>query len=161
MIKDLANKTKLVIKIGSALLVEEGGLREKWLKSFTSDVADLIKQKLQITIVSSGAVALGKSHLRLSGKKLSLQEKQAAAAIGQIHLMSFYRKFFEKLNLDVAQILLTASDCNDRERYLNCKNTITTLLENGVIPIINENDSVVVDEIKIGDNDRLAARVLK
>jgi glutamate 5-kinase len=159
MIEFLENKKKLVIKIGSALLVEDGKLREKWLENFTSDVADLIKEEFQITIVSSGAVALGKSYLKASDKKLSLEEKQAAAAIGQIHLMSFYRNFFKKLNLDVAQILLTASDCNARDRYLNCKNTIETLLTNGIVPIINENDSVVVDEIKIGDNDRLAARV--
>ncbi len=156
---DLENKKKLVIKIGSSLLVEEGKLREKWLKKFTADVADLIKNNFQITIVSSGAIALGRSVLKVVGKKLLLEEKQAAAAIGQIQLMSFYRDFFKKLNLDVAQILLTAADCNSRERYLNSKNTIDTLLKNQVIPIVNENDSVAVDEIKIGDNDRLAARV--
>jgi len=156
---DLKNKKKLVIKIGSSLLVAEGKLREKWLKKFTADVADLIKKNFQITIVSSGAIALGRSVLKVGTRKLSLEEKQAAAAIGQIQLMSFYRDFFKKLNLDVAQILLTAADCDARDRYLNSKNTIETLLKNRVIPIINENDSVAVDEIKIGDNDRLAARV--
>ncbi len=159
MIFDFKNKKKLVIKIGSSLLVEGGELREKWLKNFTKNVAELVEKKFQITIVSSGAIALGRSVLKVGSRKLSLEEKQAAAAIGQIQLMSFYRDFFKKLNLDVAQILLTASDCNARDRYLNSKNTIETLLKNRVIPIINENDSVAVDEIKIGDNDRLAARV--
>jgi glutamate 5-kinase len=156
---DLKNKKKLVIKIGSSLLVEDGKLREKWLKNFTSDIADLVKKDFQITIVSSGAIALGRWFLKVGSRKLSLEEKQAAAAIGQIQLMSFYRDFFKKSKLDVAQILLTAADCNARDRYLNSKNTIETLLKNSVIPIINENDSVAVDEIKIGDNDRLAARV--
>jgi len=156
---DLKNKKKLVIKIGSSLLVEGGKLREKWLKNFAKNVADLIAKDFQITIVSSGAIALGRGFLKVSNKKLSLEEKQAAAAIGQIQLMSFYRDFFKKLNIDVAQILLTASDCNARDRYLNSKNTIETLLKNHIIPIINENDTVAVDEIKIGDNDRLAARV--
>jgi glutamate 5-kinase len=159
MILDLENRKKLVIKIGSSLLVEDGKLREKWLKNFTTNVADLVKENFQITIVSSGAIALGRGFLKITNKKLSLEEKQAAAAIGQIQLMGFYRDFFAKLNLHVAQILLTASDCNSRKRYLNSKNTIDTLLKNSIIPIINENDTVAVDEIKIGDNDRLAARV--
>ena len=156
---DLGKRKKVIIKIGSSLLVEDGLLREKWLKKFTSDIADLISQKVQIVIVSSGAIALGRGFLKVKNKKLSLEEKQAAAAIGQIQLMSFYRDFFKKFNLDVAQILLTAADCNNRQRYLNSKNTIDTLLKNQLIPIINENDTVAVDEIKIGDNDRLAARV--
>lgn len=156
---NLSNKKKLVIKIGSSLLVAEGKLREKWLKKFTADVANLVKKDFQITIVSSGAIALGRAALKVSSTKLSLEEKQAAAAIGQIKLMSFYRDFFKEAKMDVAQILLTAADCNARDRYLNCKNTIETLLKNHVVPIINENDSVAVDEIKIGDNDRLAARV--
>lgn len=156
---NLQNRKKIIIKIGSSLLVEEGKLREKWLKKFAKDVADLMKKNFQITIVSSGAIALGRSVLKVGNRKLSLEEKQAAAAIGQIQLMSFYRDFFSSQKLNVAQILLTAADCNDRERYLNSKNTIETLLKNHIVPIINENDSVAVDEIKIGDNDRLAARV--
>lgn len=156
---DLQNKKKLVVKIGSSLLVADGKLREKWLKNFAENVAELIEKKIEITIVSSGAIALGRAALKVSDRKLSLEEKQAAAAIGQIQLMSFYRDAFKKFNLNVAQILLTAADCNARDRYINCKNTIETLLKNRVIPIINENDSVAVDEIKIGDNDRLAARV--
>ena len=96
---DLKNKKKLVIKIGSSLLVEGGKLREKWLKNFAKNVADLIAKDFQITIVSAGAIALGRGFLKVSNKKLSLEEKQAAAAIGQIQLMSFYRDFFKKLNL--------------------------------------------------------------
>lgn len=152
-------KKKIVIKIGSALLVEEGAMREKWLENFAQNIAKLREEKAQITVVTSGAVALGKNVFGKKKSKLSLEEKQAAAAIGQINLMSFYRDIFRKFDLDVAQILLTASDCNSRQRYLNLQNTIETLLKNNIIPIINENDSVSVDEIKIGDNDRLAARV--
>ncbi len=158
MILDL-NKKKIVIKIGSSLLVEDGKLRDLWLKNFVSNIAELLKKNIEIIIVSSGAIALGRGFLKAADKKLSLEEKQASAAIGQIQLMSFYRDFFKKYKINVAQILLTASDCNSRERYLNSKNTIDTLLKNKIIPIINENDTVAVDEIKIGDNDRLAARV--
>lgn len=156
---NLSEKKKLVIKIGSSLLVEEGQLRKNWLEKFTKDVANLVEQGFKVTIVSSGAIALGRSILKVGTRKLSLEEKQAAAAVGQIQLMGFYRDFFKKSDLDVAQILLTAADCNSRERYLNSKNTIETLLQHRIIPIINENDTVAVDEIKIGDNDRLAARV--
>jgi glutamate 5-kinase len=160
MITDFQNAKKIVIKIGSSLLVSEGKLREKWLQNFAQNVAQLMSQKVEIVIVTSGAIALGKNFLQRDlTKKITLEEKQAAAAIGQIQLMSFYRDAFKKLNFNVAQILLTAADCNARERYVNSKNTIETLLRNRVVPIINENDSVAVDEIKIGDNDRLAARV--
>ncbi len=156
---DIKNKKKLVIKIGSSLLVEDGNVREKWLKSFAKDVSDLVKKGFKIAIVSSGSVAFGREVLKAPKKKLSIEEKQAAAAIGQIQLMSSYRDYFAKQEIDVGQILLTASDCNSRQRYLNCQNTIKALQKNKVVPIINENDSVAVDEIKIGDNDRLAARV--
>jgi glutamate 5-kinase len=159
VIQDLENCRRLVIKIGSSLLVENGDLRKNWLKKFSADIAKLLQEGHEIIVVSSGAIALGRTILKPSSKTLSLEEKQAAAAIGQIGLMSFYRDFFKKLNVDVAQILLTGPDCDNAERRNNCKNTISTLLKNGIVPIINENDSVAVDEIKIGDNDRLAARV--
>lgn len=156
---DFKNYHRVVIKIGSSLLISKQKIRKKWLRIFADNISELRKNKIEIIIVTSGAVALGRSILKLSKQKLSLQEKQACAAVGQIELMSCYQKNFKKLNFDVAQILLTASDCNSRDRYLNCKNTIETLLKNQAIPVINENDSVAVDEIKIGDNDRLAARV--
>jgi len=156
----LKNYQKIVIKIGSSLLVEDGKIREKWLNYFAQDVASLNKQNIEIIIVTSGAVALGRSVLfNNSPQKLTLAQKQACASVGQISLMSIYHKIFEKHDLTAAQILLTASDCNARNRYLNCQNTIKTLLKLKAIAIINENDSIAVDEIKIGDNDRLASRV--
>lgn len=158
MQSDFENIKRIVIKIGSSLLVERGFLRENWLEKLAFDIAYLLKNNVEIVIVSSGAVALGRSMLSAQGK-LTLQEKQAAAAIGQIQLMSGYRASCKKYGFDVAQILLTAADCNERERYNNSQNTIATLLAHKIVPIINENDSVAVDEIKIGDNDRLAARV--
>ncbi len=156
----LKNYQRIVIKIGSSLLVEDGKLRKKWLEKFADDVANLRKENIEIVIVSSGAVALGRSILfNNSSHKLTLSEKQACASVGQIQLMSIYHEIFKKQNLTVAQILLTASDCNARNRYLNCQNTIKNLLKLNAIAIINENDSIAVDEIKIGDNDRLASRV--
>lgn len=156
---DLKNYNRIVIKIGSSLIISEGKLREDWLEKLSKNISDFISNNIEIIIVTSGAVALGKSILKLNNKKLSIEQKQACAAVGQIELMSFYKKIFNKNNYQVAQILLTASDCNSRVRYLNCKNTIENLLKNQVIPIINENDSIANEEIKIGDNDRLAARV--
>jgi glutamate 5-kinase len=102
---------KIVIKIGSSLLVEEGGVRDKWLENLSQNIAKIINEKTTIVIVSSGAVALGRNILNIKNKKLTLQEKQACASVGQIELMSLYKNYFAKLNLNVAQILLTASDC--------------------------------------------------
>lgn len=157
---NLSGKKRIVIKIGSSLLVSAGELRKKWLKMLAADIADLVKKDIKVIIVSSGSVALGRGFLKMVDKdSLTIEEKQAASAIGQVYLMSFYRDLFKKLEIDVAQILLTLTDCNFRIRYLNSQNTVETLLENNIIPIINENDTVSVDEIKIGDNDRLAARI--
>lgn len=156
---DLGSRNKIIIKIGSSLLVEEGNVKKKWLKTLAQDVAQMNKEGCEIILVSSGSIALGKTKLRTKNKKLSLPEKQAAAAVGQIQLMRFYHDFFEECGLNVAQILLTVSDCDNRVRYLNSQNTIGALLKNNIIPIVNENDTIAVDEIKIGDNDRLAARV--
>lgn len=157
--------TKLVIKIGSSLLVEKGKIRKSWLDNLVKEVAILQKQGVQVVIVSSGAIALGKSYLKKYLKTdfevKDLAEKQATAAIGQINLMSEYKNSFDKKNLIVAQILLTAADCSHEKRYLNATNTISTLLQYGFVPIINENDTVAVEEIKIGDNDQLAASVAK
>lgn len=158
MIENFLDVKRIVVKIGSSLLIEDGVLREKWLQKFASNVADLVKQKIEVVVVSSGAIALGRG-LWPVDKKLTLQEKQAAAAVGQIELMGSYRDYFHKYKVNVAQILLTAADCDARDRYANSQNTIEALLAKGIVPIINENDTVAVDEIKIGDNDRLAARV--
>lgn len=153
------DKKRIVIKIGSSLLVERGVLRREWLENFAQNISHLHSKNIEIVIVTSGAIALGRSSIKPLGDKFSLSEKQAAASVGQIQLMYHYGEAFKKVKISVSQILLTAADCNARIRYLNSQNTITTLLKNKIIPIINENDSVAVDEIKIGDNDRLAARV--
>lgn len=158
MKENFKNFKRIVIKIGSSLLVEEGLPREKWLKNLAQNISKLLKENIEIVIVSSGAIALGKETL---GKKdkLTIEEKQAAAAIGQIKLMSSYQKHCKDAGFEVAQILLTSTDCNSYERFNNSQNTIKVLLAKNIVPIINENDSVAVEEIKIGDNDRLAARV--
>lgn len=157
---DLTNKQKIIIKIGSSLVVHGDKLRDKYLKNFAKNVAQLSKKGFDIVIITSGSIALGKNILGKNiSKNISLDEKQAASAIGQIALMSHYRDFFNKFDINIAQILMTIGDCNSRTRYLNVKNTINSLLANKIIPIINENDSIAIDEIKIGDNDRLAARV--
>ncbi|MBL6664936.1 MAG: glutamate 5-kinase [Rickettsiales bacterium] len=154
---DLKNKKRLVIKIGSSTLVEKGLIKRRWFKAFVSDVHWLTKQGFEIVIVSSGAIALGKKTFK--SDELDIKTKQAAAAVGQIKLIHSYQEFFKRKRITVAQVLLTSQDCNERKRYLKSKSTIKTLLEHNVIPIVNENDSLGVEEIKIGDNDRLAARV--
>jgi len=149
-----------VIKIGSALLAaEDGALRIKWLNSLADDVAKKIKSGYEIIVVSSGAVALGRNKLGIKRKELKLEEKQAAAACGQVELMTAWQETFRRHKVEVAQVLLTISDTEDRRRYLNARNTIETLIGRGIIPIVNENDTVATSEIRYGDNDRLAARV--
>lgn len=157
------NKKRIIVKIGSNLLVKNNQVNKDWLQSLVDDVVYFRKLGKEVIIVTSGAIALGKKSL---GKRflqktsaLTLKEKQAACSIGQIELMSCYKEIFSLHNLTIAQILLTGSDTSGRETYLNAKNTFLTLLKNGIIPIVNENDTVATQEIKIGDNDRLAARV--
>jgi len=156
---DLKNKKRIVVKIGSALLVEKESFRKSWFKSLIKDISELSNQGFEIIIVSSGAIAFGNNFIKHKKNNATLPEKQAAAAVGQNYLISLYQDYFKKFKIDVAQILMTADDCDLRKRYLNLNNTIKVLLDNKIIPIVNENDSVGVDEIKIGDNDRLAARV--
>ncbi len=158
LVKD---KKRIVIKVGSSLLVEGGEARTLWLKSLAEDILHIKEMGIEVIIVSSGAIALGKAQLKTKSTELKLAEKQAAAAIGQIALMSHYQSCFTKLGLNVAQILITGDDATDRNRYLNSRNTINTLLQNNIIPIVNENDTIAVEEIKIGDNDRLAARIVQ
>lgn len=150
----------IVIKIGSALLVdpEAGKLRANWLKGLCQDVSLLRQSGLSVILVSSGAIALGRTRLNLWGRKLSLAEKQACAATGQSILTRAYEDALSPFDLTTAQILLTLNDTENRRRWLNARNTIGTLLELGIVPIINENDTVATDEIRYGDNDRLAAR---
>ena len=152
---------RIVIKIGSALVVdqEKGAMRAAWLGSLAEDIAALRARGKEVIIVTSGAVALGRTYLKLTKKNLRLEEKQAAAACGQIELLRHYKDIFSKHNLLTAQILLTIEDSENRRRYLNARSTLETLLKLGVIPIINENDTVATAELRFGDNDRLAARV--
>ena len=155
----IAHVKKILVKIGSAVLTGAEGLDLKIINALVREMSDLSHKGYSIVIVTSGAIASGKHRLNITGKLKSIPEKQAAAAIGQGRLMRVYSKAFEKKGLYVAQILLTLSDLTDRQRYLNIRNTLSTLMEWGVTPIINENDSVAVDEIKFGDNDNLAAMI--
>jgi glutamate 5-kinase len=152
---------RIVIKIGSALVVDQnsGELRAAWLDSLADDVSALRQRGKEVIIVTSGAVALGRNYLGLTRKALKLEEKQAAAACGQIELIKYYKEIFARHKLATAQILLTIEDSENRRRYLNARSTLETLLKLGVIPIINENDTVATAELRFGDNDRLAARV--
>jgi glutamate 5-kinase len=158
---NLIQKSKrIIIKIGSALLIDKkkGALKNKWLKSLALDIRDLIKLKKEVVVVSSGSIALGKKQLELNSN-LTLDEKQAAAATGQISLAHAWKETMQEHGLNVAQILLAPDDTETRRKHLNARATLTKLLELGVIPVINENDTVSTEEIKFGDNDRLAARV--
>ena len=155
----LASAKKILIKIGSAVLTGADGLDLKIIDSLAQEMCDLTRRGFSITLVTSGAIASGKHRLNIIGKLKSIPEKQAAAAIGQGRLMRVYSKAFEKNNLYVAQILLTLADLTDRQRYLNIRNTLSKLMEWHVTPIINENDTVAIDEIKFGDNDNLAAMI--
>ncbi len=154
----IKNAKKIVLKIGSSLLIDNGKFNYKWLKSLVDDL-DSFLDKAQIIIVASGAVSLGKSYLKFDTPEVNLNIKQAFAACGQVFLMNNFIKVFEEKKKKVAQILLTFSDTEDRRRSLNSRETIKSLLLSDVIPIINENDTVATDELKFGDNDRLAARV--
>jgi glutamate 5-kinase len=152
---------RIVIKIGSALLVdaETGELRTDWLRGLAADVAVQKEQGRDVLIVSSGSIALGRRVLFLPDGVLSLEESQAAAAVGQIRLAQAYEAALGPLGIKTAQILLTLEDSADRRRYLNSRRTMTALLGLDVVPIVNENDTVATDEIRFGDNDRLAAQV--
>jgi glutamate 5-kinase len=155
----LADAKRVVVKIGSSVLIEDAtGLpAHAWLASLASDVAAMRKRGQSILIVSSGAVALGRRALRLTGS-LRLEQKQAAAAAGQARLMAAYEAAFAPHGIAVAQALLTADDTENRRRWLNARATLETLLDLGAVPIINENDTIATAELRYGDNDRLAAR---
>lgn len=157
----LSEHRRIVVKIGSALLVsrESGTLREVWLKSLAEDVATLKKQGCDVVLVSSGSIALGRHILGLGQKELSLEQSQAAAAVGQIQLARAYEEALGEYGHKTAQILVTLEDSSNRRRYLNSRATLETLLSLSVVPIVNENDTVATDEIRFGDNDRLAAQV--
>ena len=160
-VNPLEKARRIVVKIGSSLLVDEstGNLRFEWLKGLTRDVAEFKERGLDVLIVSSGAIALGRKALRMGSNVLSVERSQAAAAVGQIRLARAYDLELAPYGIVTAQILLTLEDSENRRRYLNSRATLATLLADGVVPIINENDTVATDEIRFGDNDRLAAQV--
>ena len=152
---------RVVVKIGSSLLVDKatGRLDEPWFESLIADVARLRARGQDVLVVSSGAIALGRRHLGLRAGLLRLEESQAAAAAGQVRLAHAYQEALGRHDIPVAQVLLTLSDTEERRRYLNARSTLETLLQLGAVPVINENDTVATEEIRYGDNDRLAARV--
>ncbi len=155
----LSKANRIVVKIGSALLVENGQLREDWLTSLAGDVAALRKGGADVILVSSGSIALGRAVLRLPDGALSLEQAQAAAAVGQIRLARAYEAALAPHGITTAQVLVTLEDSADRRRYLNSRATLGQLLSLGVVPIVNENDTVATDEIRYGDNDRLGAQI--
>ena len=158
--KDLLKSIKrVVIKVGSGVLTADEGLNMTVIDELAAAICDIRKMKIEVILVSSGAIASGLKKIGLSKRSRSVAEKQALAAAGQCRLMMAYEEAFGRCGKKVAQILLTRDDLNNRSRYLNARNTIFTLLCWDVIPIINENDTVVVDEIKFGDNDNLSAMV--
>ena len=160
---DLADKAacpRLVVKVGSSLLVSSKGLRRGWLEGLVTEIAAAKARGQEVIVVSSGAIALGASRLRLDkGGRGSLADAQAAAAVGQIALSGLWAELLGAHGITAAQLLLTLDDLEDRRRYLNATATLTRLLDAGAVPVINENDSVATQEIRFGDNDRLAARV--
>ena len=155
----LSAAKRIVVKIGSALLVENGELRADWLASLAEDVAGLRAKGKDVILVSSGSIALGRSVLGLSHGNLPLEKSQAAAAAGQIRLARAYEQALQPHGITTAQILLTLEDSADRRRYLNSRATLEQLLTLGAVPIVNENDTIATDEIRFGDNDRLAAQI--
>jgi glutamate 5-kinase len=156
-----ADASRVVVKIGSALFVDQmsGALDRRWLSGLCQDLAELKNQGKDVVVVSSGAIALGRRELGFAGRTLRLEDSQAAAAAGQILLAHAYQELLSPFEIPAAQVLLTLDDSESRRRYLNARRTFETLLVAGAIPVVNENDTVATQEIKYGDNDRLAGRV--
>jgi glutamate 5-kinase len=158
--RPLSSYRRITVKIGSALLVDrQTGLKREWLKSLVEDLAHLKRAGADVLVVSSGAIALGRTVVGLPARALKLEESQAAAAVGQIALAGAWSDELDAQGLRSGQILVTLGDTEERRRYLNARATISTLLKLGAVPVINENDTVATSEIRYGDNDRLAARV--
>ena len=157
----LSTARRVIIKIGSALLVDQdtGNVNQGWLAALAEDIARFRARGQEVVIVSSGAIAVGRRHLGLGTGQLRLEESQAAAATGMIRLAHAYQEVLAEYDLTVAQVLITLDDSENRRRYINARNTLETLLKLRAVPLINENDTVATDEIRFGDNDRLASRV--
>lgn len=158
--KILGKARRIVVKVGSSILASvEKGLHYEVFSHLTKEISDLKRQGYEIVLVSSGAIAAGMEKLGYKTRPQAITQKQATAAVGQTRLMNIYENYFSRFQQMVAQVLLTHDDLSHRRRFLNARNTLLTLLELGIIPIINENDTVVVDEIKFGDNDNLSALI--
>ena len=157
----LTDFRRIVVKIGSSLLIDARGgrLNEKWLASLAADIATLHADKRDILVVSSGAIALGRTVLKLPAGELALEDSQGAAAVGQIALARTWTEALSRHDITAGQVLVTPGDTEERRRYLNARSTIDRLLQWRAVPVINENDTVATNEIRYGDNDRLAARV--
>ncbi len=156
----LSAHRRLVVKVGSSLLVDDSGrLDRRWLETLADDIADLHRDRHEVLIVSSGAIAIGSSVLGINTRRARLEDLQAAAAAGQVQLVHAYQEILGAHGIVAAQVLLTPEDTENRRRFLNARGTLAKLLERSVVPIINENDTVATEEIRYGDNDRLAARV--
>ena len=156
---DVRAARRVVVKIGSALLVGAGGLKTDWVRALAEDVAAARARGTDVVLVSSGSIALGRRVLELPAGALALEQSQAAAAVGQIRLARAYEEVLAPHGVKTAQVLVTLEDTDDRRRYLNSRATMETRLGLGVVPIVNENDTVATDEIRFGDNDRLAAQI--
>jgi glutamate 5-kinase len=158
--KTLGKVRRIVVKVGSSILASvEKGLHYEVFSNLTKEISDLKRQGYEIVLVSSGAIAAGMEKLGYKTRPQAITQKQATAAVGQTRLMNIYENYFSRFQQMVAQVLLTHDDLSHRRRFLNARNTLLTLLELGIIPIINENDTVVVEEIKFGDNDNLSALI--
>ena len=156
----LSDFRRLVVKVGSSLLVDDQGrLNREWLEGLCDDIANLNRQDHEILVVSSGAIAIGSSILGINKRRARLEDLQAAAAAGQVQLVHAYQEALGRHDIIAAQVLLTLDDTENRRRFLNARSTLGKLLERSVVPIINENDTVATEEIRYGDNDRLAARI--
>jgi len=158
--RGLTRARRLVVKVGSGQITSPGeGLDARRIAALAADVAALVDDRREVVLVSSGAIVAGTARLGLSAKRRSIPERQAAAAVGQSSLMWHYEQAFKRHGIAVGQVLLTSQDISDRGRYLNARNTLLALLDFRVLPVVNENDTVAVEEIKVGDNDNLAALV--
>jgi glutamate 5-kinase len=157
----LADFRRIVVKVGSSLLVDAraGRLKESWLASLAADLAEIHRGERDVLVVSSGAIVLGRAVLKLPAGALKLEDSQAAAAVGQIALARRWTEALSRHGITAGQVLVTLGDTEERRRYLNARSTIDTLLQWRAVPVINENDTVATNEIRYGDNDRLAARV--
>ena len=156
----LGDIKKVVVKVGTSTLTkEDGSLNISKIKEIVKEISNLVDKGYEMVLVTSGAVGAGMGQLGLTEKPKALTEKQAVAAVGQVALTHLYQNLFSEYNKTIAQLLLTKADFSDRNRYLNARNVCNTLLEKKIIPVVNENDAVVADEIKVGDNDTLSALV--